>query len=412
MGGQQFAEGSLHLYTTSMARILGLDRDRGVATVEAGIQWPELVSGLLAMQADEERPWTIVQKQTGADRLSIGGALAANVHGRGLTWAPFVQDVEAFTLVDARGETVRCSRDANPELFSLAVGGYGLFGPVGEVELRLARRRKLRRVVETLAVDDLMSAFDDRIAGGFRYGDFQFAIDAASPGFLRRGVFSCYEPVDDSVEIPPSQNQLSPDDWRELHSLAHTDKGRAFDLNSQYYLGTSGQVYWSDLHQMSVYLDDYHLWLDEALATPRATEMISELYVPRPALARFMADVRQDFRRHSAEVIYGTVRLIERDTESLLAWAREPWACIVLKLHVVLGDAGTAAAAEHFRRLIDRAAEHGGSYFLTYHRWARRDQVERCHPRFRQFLNAKRRYDPDERFQSDWHRHYRAMFGT
>jgi hypothetical protein len=125
-----------------------------------------------------------------------------------------------------------------------------------------------------------------------------------------------------------------------------------------------------------------------------------------------MADVRQDFRRHSAEVIYGTVRLIERDTESLLAWAREPWACIVLNLHVVHGDAGTAAAAEHFRRLIDRAAEHGGSYFLTYHRWARRDQVERCHPRFRQFLNAKRRYDPDERFQSDWHRHYRAMFGT
>jgi FAD/FMN-containing dehydrogenase len=221
MGGQQFAAGAVHLDMTSMGRILRLDAERGIATVEAGIEWPELVAGLLARQSGEARPWTIIQKQTGADRLSIGGALAANVHGRGLAWAPFVQDVEAFTLIDARGEAVRCSRRENPELFSLAVGGYGLFGPVAEVELRLARRRKLRRVVTTLDVDDLMAAFEGR---------------------------------------------------------------------------------------------------------------------------------------------------------------------------------------------IDRAAELGGSYFLTYHRWARRDQVERCHPRFREFLAAKRRHDPEERFQSDWYRHYRAMF--
>jgi hypothetical protein len=25
-------------------------------------------------------------------------------------------------------------------------------------------------------------------------------------------------------------------------------------------------------------------------------------------------------------------------------------------------------------------------------------------------LRAKRRHDPEERFQSDWYRHYRAMF--
>jgi len=28
----------------------------------------------------------------------------------------------------------------------------------------------------------------------------------------------------------------------------------------------------------------------------------------------------------------------------------------------------------------------------------------------REFLSLKRRYDPEERFQSSWYRHYRSMF--
>ena len=56
--------------------------------------------------------------------------------------------------------------------------------------------------------------------------------------------------------------------------------------------------------------------------------------------------------------------------------------------------------------LIDRAADLDGSYYLTYHRWATRDQVERCHPRMREFLDRKRVYDPEGTFTSDWYEHH------
>ncbi len=39
-----------------------------------------------------------------------------------------------------------------------------------------------------------------------------------------------------------------------------------------------------------------------------------------------------------------------------------------------------------------------------------REQVERCYPQFVQFLKLKKQHDPDERFQSDWYRHYKTMF--
>jgi hypothetical protein len=32
-----------------------------------------------------------------------------------------------------------------------------------------------------------------------------------------------------------------------------------------------------------------------------------------------------------------------------------------------------------------------------------------CYPQFKQFLELKRKYDPLERFQSDWYRYYRKL---
>ena len=56
------------------------------------------------------------------------------------------------------------------------------------------------------------------------------------------------------------------------------------------------------------------------------------------------------------------------------------------------------------------AIRRNGTYYLTYHRYAQRDQVLACYPNFPEFLRLKRTYDPDELFQSDWYRHYLAMF--
>jgi FAD/FMN-containing dehydrogenase len=180
---------------------------------------------------------------------------------------------------------------------------------------------------------------------------------------------------------------------------------------STHYLATSGQLYYSDAHQFADYSDGYHGPLDARLgvADP-ATEMITEIYVPRERLADFMGAVADDFREDATNVVYGTIRLVERDEETFLAWATDRWACIIFNICTTHTRAGIERSAEAFRRLIDRGIERGGKYYLTYHRWATREQVEACYPQFAEFLRLKREFDPDERFQSEWYRHYRAMF--
>jgi len=162
---------------------------------------------------------------------------------------------------------------------------------------------------------------------------------------------------------------------------------------------------------LSVYPDNYHREIDEKLHAPySATEMITEINVPRPELKGFLDEVRGDFRRNRVELIYGTVRFIERDDESFLPWAKQPYACTIFNLHTVRSPEGLGRSEYAFRRLIDMAVRRGGTYYLTYHRYATRNQVESCYPQFAEFLRLKKKYDPEERFQSDWYRHYRAMF--
>ena len=193
-------------------------------------------------------------------------------------------------------------------------------------------------------------------------------------------------------------------------TLAHSDKQAAFQRFTDFYLATHGQLYWSDTHQLNLYLEDYHGALDHRLgAAVRGSEMITELYVPRARLVAFMDDVRRDFRMNGVDFIYGTVRLIERERDTALPWARDDWACVIFNLHIDHRPEDIGRAATHFRRLIDHALRHQGSYFLTYHRHARREQVLAAHPQMPEFLAAKLRFDPAERFQTDWYRSLKEL---
>jgi FAD/FMN-containing dehydrogenase len=411
MGGQQFATDSICIDTRALDRVISFDQERGLIETEAGIQWPKLIRTYLDARRDSANQWGIAQKQTGADTFTLGGSLSSNVHGRGLAMKPLISNIESFTLINADGKSVRCSRDENGELFRIAIGGYGLFGLIDSVTLRLVPRKKLRRVVEIIRSDDLTRRFEERIAQEFLYGDFQFSVDEKSPDFLQRGVFSCYQPIDEHEPIA-AKKELRDADWLDLLRFAYTDREKAFKRYSDYYLSTNGQTYWSDTSQLSAYLPNYAQKLREQIGGEESSLIITEIYVRRTNLADFLAQTAELLRSNRTIVIYGTVRLIEKDGESFLAWAKEPYACIIFNLLTLHTPAGIEASARSFRALIDLAIARGGSYYLTYHKFAKPEQVMACYPQFKQFLELKGKYDPTERFQSDWYRYYRNLFAS
>jgi len=405
MGGQQFLFDGILLDTSAFNKVLEFEPARGLITVQAGILWGDLVAALKDLNERYATSWSIVQKPTGADNISLGGSLASNIHGRALGRKPFIADIECFTAILSDGRRVKVSRAENEELFSLAVGGYGVFCFVENITIRLTGTTKLRRRVEFTSSINLIDRFTQLQAQGATYGDFQFCIDSSAETFLTNGILSAYFPFrDNGIENNTSNLELNERQWRELLRLAHIDKAEAFKMYSDHYKRTDGQVYSSETFQLSLYVPDYHDCIEGDRGV-KASEMITELYVPKDRLHEFLVAAKDRLQKQCADVIYGTVRLIEKDSESFLAWAKDDFACIIFNLHVEHDQLSLLRAKHSFRTLIEIALSMGGSYYLTYHRYATKRQVLAAYPQFKEFIRKKTEYDPQGRFRSTWFNH-------
>ncbi len=409
-GGQQFATDSVLLDMRAMNRVIGLDDKTGVLHVEAGIEWPELIQGYLSQQKENVH-WGIRQKQGGADRMSLGGSLSANAHGHGLGSPPMIGDVEWIELVTADGSTKKCSRRQNAELFSLALGGYGLFGIITAVGLQLVPRRKVRRHVETRTTAELIPLIEGRTAAGAPYGYFQYSIDETSADFLRAGILTTYEYV--SAETPLGTESTDGDAklLTALLEIAHRDRGSAYRRYAKLELSKDGNVEWSDLHQLSTYPAGYHQEIEKRLGADFVgADLILEVYVPHAELIPLLEDARRILLASGTPLIYGTVRFIEQDKDSYLAWAKKRYACVIFSPHSSGETQALRKTGEVCRQLIRAANKRGGSFYLTYNRFATRDELASAYPQFQDFLNLKKQYDPRETFQSDWYRHYKGLY--
>jgi FAD/FMN-containing dehydrogenase len=108
-------------------RILGIDEARGLVEVQSGTPWKAL--------AERLRPGDPRARSVETAYRTIGESLACNAAGP--DGRSTVSHVESFTMVTPDGLLRRVDRASNPGLFSLVVGGQGLFGAIYSVTLRI-----------------------------------------------------------------------------------------------------------------------------------------------------------------------------------------------------------------------------------------------------------------------------------
>jgi len=116
--------------TAGLDRVLRWDPRRALIEVQCATPWRALAARLgpaaPALEACLER---------GALAGTVGDAVASNAPGP--DGRPLVELVEAITLVTSDATLRHASRARDAELFALAVGGHGIFGPAYSVTLRL-----------------------------------------------------------------------------------------------------------------------------------------------------------------------------------------------------------------------------------------------------------------------------------
>jgi hypothetical protein len=134
MGGHTIATGGFVIDTKFLNKI-HLDSNRRAAIVEPGATWADLIKFLNPHGLAPE----IMQSYCS---FSVGGTIAVNAHGITSDFG-MVESVLSLRLIDADGNEVYCDRETNAELFRCVIGGFGLFGVVFEVTLRVVNNVKI-----------------------------------------------------------------------------------------------------------------------------------------------------------------------------------------------------------------------------------------------------------------------------
>jgi FAD/FMN-containing dehydrogenase len=125
-----FADGRL-LDMSGLDRFIAFDRQTGLLKAEAGLSLDAL------LRVSVPLGW-FVPVTPGTRRVTLGGAVANDVHGKNHHRAgSFGRHVKAFTLLRSDRGLVEVTPETEPVLFAATIGGLGLTGVILDVTLQL-----------------------------------------------------------------------------------------------------------------------------------------------------------------------------------------------------------------------------------------------------------------------------------
>jgi decaprenylphospho-beta-D-ribofuranose 2-oxidase len=396
MGGQTLYPDAIALDMLPFNKIVSLDEANKILTVQSGATWSSIQEFLnphglavLAMQ--------------GPNVFTVGGSMSVNAHGWDMRHGPVGASVEWFRILLADGSIQRCSREENPELFHLVLGGYGLFGVILDVGLRVTDNAAYVATVTKVDFAELPAYFERQVrsTSEAELGEADLSI---SPGsLLHEAVTLAYQRQGENTRRTDV-----------LLEDQHTRRDRYFfDLSRRYEWGkrlrwflqkrleypapdalrTRNNIFRSPIERIRYY-------------SPEDTDILQEYFIPPQDFAAFIDGLRDIVEKREINLLSATVRYIEPNSDAFLNYSGRQALAVVLYMNVKTSASGRAASAKMTREIIDLALNHQGTFYLPYVLDYDKPQLLRAYPMIGEFFAAKRRYDPSELFYSEFYARY------
>ena len=180
MGGQSLArDGTV---ATLDQRWLEANTAGRTYRVAAGTRWSTVIARL------DAAGFSPAVMQSNND-FGVASTFSVNAHGWPVPFSGGGTTVRSLAMVLADGTEVTCSRTENADLFRHAMGGYGLFGVITELELDMVPNALLTPTFEEVSGADLGTRFAQQLAADtsiqMAYGRMDVALDRSH--FVRRG---------------------------------------------------------------------------------------------------------------------------------------------------------------------------------------------------------------------------------
>lgn len=365
------------------------DTDAGTYRVQAGTTWAEVITALdpigfgpKVMQSNHD--------------FGVAATFCVNAHGWPVKMGPMGATVRSFDMVLPDGELVTCSRTWNADLFGQTMGGYGLTGAITEMVVEMERNTRLAPTFEEFPAKEYGTRFIDALSDPdvtMAYG----RLNVERENFFEKALMITYRATEDQTDLPPASGsgmmariasrvyrwQLGNESAKSLRWWFETDLSPS--------IGDGVATRNSLMNEPVVTLDDRN---------SDRTDILHEYFVSPERFAEFVELCQRVIPGSYQEFLNVTLRFIDTDPDSWLAYAPVPRIAAVMSFSQEMTRRGEADMARMTRELIDGVIAIGGTYYLPYRPHATVEQMRRGYPRAQAFAAAKRALDPELVFRN------------
>ena len=393
-GGHIVYPDAVVLDMTKFNKIKSISVEEKVLTVQSGVTWGQV-------QTAVNRVGLSVKVMQSSNIFSVGGSLAANIHGRDPRFGPIIETVRSIKVALSTGEIVTASRKKNSDLFFAAIGGYGLLGVILEAEIELTKNLPLIKNTKQIDIKNYAKALKKEAN--------ELALHYVRCSFVKGKNYlrECYATNFKEMDGDSVVSQLIPEkDVKRNKTL--------FDLSRKSHLGKEAR--WS-LQKNLLDKPDKQSFIDRnpAMQPPvkflnynstKDTDILQEYFIPLENFSKYFDSFRQLLVKHDVNLLSITLRYLKENSESYLSYSTNDMIAAVVYINIGMDKQSISSAQQWTRELVDLSLDHGGNYYLTYQRFPTVAQFKKAYPRWKDFMIAKCKYDPKEVFRSRFYDQY------
>jgi decaprenylphospho-beta-D-ribofuranose 2-oxidase len=386
--------GGLVLDCTALAPSLRIDPDAGTVTCSAGLSLDRLMRDLLPLG------W-FVPVTPGTRYITVGGAIAADVHGKNHhADGSFGDALLSLTLVLPGGSIVTVSPSDDPELFWATVGGLGLTGVVTEATFRCIPVETSRMVVDTQRTANLDETFAVLTATDERYRYTVAWIDLLAQGpamgrsVLTRGDHAPLSALSKRAARAPlafaPEVRLAAPPWAPS-GLLNRFTVQAFN---ELWFRKAPVSRCGEVQSLTAFFHP----LDAVAGWNRlygARGLVQYQFVVPFGAEDTLRGIVSELSSARVASFLAVLKRFGPGNGGLLSFPTAGW---TLALDIPNGDRRLAAMLRSFDAAV---ASSGGRVYLAKDATLDPDALERMYPRLEEFRKVRARVDPDGALRSD-----------
>jgi FAD/FMN-containing dehydrogenase len=333
--------------------------------------------------------------------FSIGGSVSVNGHGWQKDSPPIAASIVSFTLMIENGEIIKCSRQEHQELFKLVIGGYGLFGIILDIKLKVVDNEALQYKYIRLSPENYVAYYKKYISDNPKVNLAFGRLRVSDKNFLEEVTLNYFEKVE--ATIPALKKEKSIEAQRLVfRGSVNSEYGKRlrWDLESG-----MNKVFNNKIGSRNELLNG-SVSLVENKDTS-STDLLQEYFIPERNLNQFILDMIPILKNSKIDLLNITIRGVNQDDDSYLNYAREKVFGFVLLFNQMKTDKQEAEMKILTNQLLDAALKSEGTFYLPYRLHIDKNKMRKSYPKADYFFRQKLKFDPTELFNNKFYEHYK-----